>query len=232
MIKWILLSILLISLIIIYKFRNENKKLSQKLNNLSLTYNKIINENKRLLNENKILQHEYDELSDKDTLVNNYLSLKKKLKTIEEGNKFLATFEDIGINTINDYLNMMVKRAKKEIIIVSPYITLKKFDIIFSGFRGNIEVFTKYNEEDFSKGYSKKEILTKFKENGVKVYCSPKIHAKIYFIDQKEAIITSANFTGGGISSNYESGIWTCNPSIIHEIGDFIKNLRNVSSLF
>ena len=233
MIEYIVFIIIIFILIglLIYVRINGNKRLYQEQSDLSSAYNKAINENKRL-------RQGYSELIDKDTLVNNYVSLKRKLKAWRRASKFVATFEDVGIDTIEDRLSEMFERAKKEIIIVSPYITPSAWNRVsrrFSDFidcGGKIEVFTKCDEKDFSEGYSNKDVLEEVKELGGKVYCFSKLHAKIYLVDGREAIITSANFTGGGFDYNYESGIWTCSPSIIHEAEDFAEKLRRASSSF
>jgi phosphatidylserine/phosphatidylglycerophosphate/cardiolipin synthase-like enzyme len=54
----------------------------------------------------------------------------------------------------------------------------------------------------------------------------PKLHAKIILVDKREAVVTSANFTTGGLDLNYEGGIWTCNPIVINEVCSFIDKLR------
>ncbi len=37
-------------------------------------------------------------------------------------------------------------------------------------------------------------------------------------IDRKEAIVTSANLSQGGIDDNYEAGVWLNDPQVIHDI--------------
>ena len=60
---------------------------------------------------------------------------------------------------------------------------------------------------------------------GGEVVLVSQLHAKIYVVDRKEAIVTSANLTKGGIDDNYEAGIWLNDPAVLKEICAFIDDL-------
>ena len=51
------------------------------------------------------------------------------------------------------------------------------------------------------------------------------LHAKIYLVDRKEAIIASANLTKSGMEGNYEAGIWLNDPTALKEICAYIDDL-------
>ena len=53
----------------------------------------------------------------------------------------------------------------------------------------------------------------------------PPLHAKIYMIDRKEAIVTSANLSQGGIDDNYEAGVWLNDPQVLSDICAYIDGL-------
>jgi len=48
-------------------------------------------------------------------------------------------------------------------------------------------------------------------------------------VDRKEAIITSSNFTKGGVESNYEAGIYLNDPAVLKEISDFVDDIESLS---
>jgi len=54
------------------------------------------------------------------------------------------------------------------------------------------------------------------------------LHAKIYMVDRKEAIVTSANLTKGGTEANYEGGIWVNDPAVLHEICEFVEDIYQI----
>ena len=64
---------------------------------------------------------------------------------------------------------------------------------------------------------------------GGEVLFVSQLHAKIYLVDRKEAIVTSANLTKGGIEDNYEAGIWLNDPNVLKEICAFIDDLYQCS---
>lgn len=59
----------------------------------------------------------------------------------------------------------------------------------------------------------------------------PSLHAKVYVADDRVAIVTSANLTGGGVSSNYEYGVWIDNPSIVERISHDLKSYAALGAI-
>jgi phosphatidylserine/phosphatidylglycerophosphate/cardiolipin synthase-like enzyme len=55
------------------------------------------------------------------------------------------------------------------------------------------------------------------------------LHAKIYMVDRREAIVTSANLTKGGTEGNYEGGIWVKDPIVLKEICEFIDDISTLA---
>lgn len=51
------------------------------------------------------------------------LLLLKGVKKINYDSAFVATFQDRGMDSIEESLKVMVAKAKREILIVSPWIT-------------------------------------------------------------------------------------------------------------
>jgi phosphatidylserine/phosphatidylglycerophosphate/cardiolipin synthase-like enzyme len=60
---------------------------------------------------------------------------------------------------------------------------------------------------------------------GGEIILIKQLHAKLYLVDRKEVIVTSANLTRGGFEGNIEAGIWSNNPCLLSEICKFVDNL-------
>ena len=208
MIAWIIVSILLFCVIVLYQYIQYIQKRILK------------NPQKRVETPQKYIK--------KRELQGVNQNPQKKIPDTA----FIATFEDVGMDSIESQLNKMFSKADREIIIVSPWIKrgawsrieTKVHNFINNG--GTLKVFTKGGKEDFLEGFSDREVINAIKNLGGEVVFVPKLHAKIVVIDRQEAIITSANFTIGGYDFNYEAGIWTCNPIVVNKICWFIDELR------
>ncbi len=44
-------------------------------------------------------------------------------------------------------------------------------------------------------------------------------------IDRRQAIVTSANLSQGGIDENYEAGVWLNDPRVLSDICSFVDGL-------
>lgn len=144
---------------------------------------------------------------------------------------FLVTSPSRGVHTFEDSLVDMLERAEFEIIIVSPWIKVQTWNRIkapltkFARRGGRLKVFMRDCEVDYSNGMSD-DIHEEVAALGGEIVPVEKLHAKIYLVDRREAIITSANLTKGGIDDNYEAGIWLTDPTILKEICAFVDDLR------
>jgi hypothetical protein len=143
---------------------------------------------------------------------------------------FLETFETRTIYTFKDRLNRMLGNAEFEIEIVSPWIKRSTWDSIkaplarFAEKGGALKVFTRGNDTDITRGLSD-DIRNDVMVMGGEVILIKHLHAKLYLVDRKEAILASANLTRGGIQGNLEAGIWSNNPVLLRDICKFIDNL-------
>lgn len=64
-----------------------------------------------------------------------------------------------------------------------------------------------------------------------KVWHLPRLHAKVYIADDKQAIVTSANLTDHGLSVNYEYGVSISDPALVRRIRDDFQEYKNLGSL-
>lgn len=144
---------------------------------------------------------------------------------------FLETFQPRGLYTFEDKLRCMLEGAKFEVIIVSPWIKRQTLERIrgqllrFVRQGGRIKVFMRGCESDFSSGLSD-NLIQDIKDLGGEIFLVKQLHAKMYVVDRKEAIIASANLTKGGIEGNYEVGIWLNDPLVMKDIFIFLEDLH------
>jgi phosphatidylserine/phosphatidylglycerophosphate/cardiolipin synthase-like enzyme len=135
------------------------------------------------------------------------------------------------MDSIEDTLHAMIGRAELEIIFVAPWIKEriwrrvrgKVLKFVKNG--GELKVFIKGTKEDFSSGRSDYSVVKDIRKHGGAVKFVPRLHAKVYVVDRREALICSANLSRSGMDFSYEAGVWTCNPGIVKEVGEFVDRL-------
>lgn len=149
----------------------------------------------------------------------------------EQSTLFLETFQPRGLYTFEGKLKCMLEGAKFEVIIVSPWIKRQMWERIrgrlsrFARRGGRIKVFMRGCESDFSAGLSD-NLIQDIKDLGGDIFLVKQLHAKLYVVDRKEAIIASANLTKGGIEGNYEVGVWLNDPLVMKDICIFLEDLH------
>lgn len=65
----------------------------------------------------------------------------------------------------------------------------------------------------------------------VEIIYLPRVHAKVYIAGESEAIVSSANFTGGGTVANLEYGVSVRDPKTVREITDDITKYSKLGSV-
>ncbi len=144
---------------------------------------------------------------------------------------FLETFQPRGLFTFEDRLGRMLESAKFEVVIVSPWIKRQMWERIKGPLRrfvrrgGKVRVFMRGCESDFSAGLSD-DVVQDVRDLGGDVFPVRQLHAKLYVVDRREAIIASANLTKGGIEGNYEAGVWLNDPLVMKDICLFLEDLH------
>jgi sugar-specific transcriptional regulator TrmB len=147
---------------------------------------------------------------------------------------FLGTIPSLKWYTFEDRLRQMLERAEWEIVIASPWIkrsTWERMDAPLSRFSrrgGRLRVFMRGSEADYSMGLSD-DISEEVRLLKGEIRHISGLHAKIYMVDRREAIIASANLTKGGTEANRESGVWLDDPSVLKEICAFVEGMSNQS---
>jgi len=173
-------------------------------------------------------------------MTSNYLSAKRQehleayiAASIQAGDPdlvFLGTFKPMEVYTLKERLIRMIDLAEFEIEIISPWIKRQTWESIkvsiarFIGKGGSLKVFIRDEESDFSNRLGD-DIREEVEVMGGEIILIKQLHAKLYLVDRREAIVTSANLTRGGFESNIEAGIWSNNPCLLREICKFVDNL-------
>ena len=143
---------------------------------------------------------------------------------------FLSTFSPLRQYSIENRLCRMLETARFEVVVVSPWIKRQTWNKIaaplkkFSRRGGRVVVFMRGRDSDYSLGMSD-DIQDEVKRLGGELLFVRPLHAKIYMIDRKEAIVTSANLSKGGIDDNYEAGVWLNDPHVLSDICAYVDGL-------
>lgn len=114
----------------------------------------------------------------------------------------------------------LFKNSEKEILIISPFIgrkTSEKLAEIVKSKKLECKIITRFYRDDFIQGVSSLEGLKYLLDAGCQIYALKSLHSKLYIFDDLASIITSANFTNGGLISNIELGLKCYEEDLIIE---------------
>ena len=134
---------------------------------------------------------------------------------------------------IGDYLDNLsrnlILRAKREILIVNPYIQKCSICNSFRDQANNgksVVLITrnpadsKYNPEE------KIEYLKSLDHAGVSIYENNTVHAKLIVVDNRVAIVSSMNlYPASTAGQSWEAGLVTFNENVVADITDAILSL-------
>jgi hypothetical protein len=143
---------------------------------------------------------------------------------------FLATSHPPWRHTFGDELLSMLDRAEFEVVLASPWIKREIWERMrpslrrFSHRGGRLVVVMRGRATDFSQGFSD-DIGQDVQELGGELIMLEDLHAKLYMVDRREAIISSANLTKSGWEGNLEAGIWIKDPAVVKEACGFIDEI-------
>lgn len=112
----------------------------------------------------------------------------------------------------NEFIEV-IQNVKEELIISSPFIDKIGIEILFNMIKtkDNISFFllTNLTKSNIINDLIQPDALLKLYDLPFDINISSigKLHAKIYLVDKKNVVITSANLTKGGLLENFEYGI-------------------------
>lgn len=110
----------------------------------------------------------------------------------------------------HEEIEQLFTDCEESILIISPFIgrkTSQELSHIIKDNGVHCKLITRFYREDFIQGASSLDGLIELLDAGVTIYALKQLHTKLYIFDQFASIITSANFTYGGLSTNFELGI-------------------------
>jgi phosphatidylserine/phosphatidylglycerophosphate/cardiolipin synthase-like enzyme len=129
--------------------------------------------------------------------------------------------------TISRLLSL-IKNARKEVFLVSPYITLGGQDRIGQAIRAalsnKVSVTVVFRLDDDLQAFIRTfaEHLQELAERGLQVRVLPKLHAKLYW-SESEVIISSLNLLSSSFLSSIEVGLWSQDPADVAQIRKFFN---------
>jgi len=112
-------------------------------------------------------------------------------------------------------LTSLLSGAESNILISSPYVTQRGTDFVVDNaspdmrVTGSIMLLTDLSPLNVAQGSTSPEAIQSLIEAfpQVTIRHLPRLHAKVYVADLKQAIVTSGNLTSGGLDLNYEYGL-------------------------
>ncbi|MBX2987879.1 MAG: phospholipase D family protein [Bdellovibrionaceae bacterium] len=119
----------------------------------------------------------------------------------------------------DDRLRSLTTNAAKTIEIVCPFISLEGIEWLKDNKKENVRItlITELSPRAVTSGVQSVEALSELIALGCDVrYLTSGLHAKMYWFDQNEVLLTSANMTRNGLSRNFELG-FSLGPMILSE---------------
>lgn len=129
----------------------------------------------------------------------------------------------------------LLKHAQSDVWIVSPWI---KYDALrcipeFVLKQCNLKVISAATLRDFLEETSDIDAFQKLVDRGAHVRLINNLHAKVYVVDSKHAIITSANLTNAGLRANIEIGVYIADDqveAVVTELGNWFAKAKPIDS--
>ncbi len=200
--------------IIIKSLKIDNKILKEKNREI---HDDFVNLNKELIDREELL----DQINKLKTETKR---LKQELVQNSEQYKFVVTSTN-SINTVYGEIRSNLSEAKKEVFVCSPWITYLVDE--FKGFPKGVrlKIITNFRKEDVEHGITDVDKLQTLQDLGAEIRYNNNLHAKMVFIDNKTAIISSANLTKRGLSVNFEAGAVIKDSEKVQEAVKFFEEV-------
>lgn len=109
-----------------------------------------------------------------------------------------------------EWLESEIAGCKEKFLVASPYVGSYLPSLAKQLSKKVRQVLvTRTDLRDFAKGASDIDAVCDVARLGMEVKSLPRLHAKVYIIDNRSALVTSANATPSGMRRNWECGIAT-----------------------
>ncbi|MDR0927565.1 MAG: phospholipase D-like domain-containing protein [Ignavibacteria bacterium] len=139
----------------------------------------------------------------------------------------------------SENLSALLNNVKSELTISSPYFSDAGADFILNAVsddfkeRGLLRFITDLSPNNIYQGSTNPFAFATFFQNInlVQIFHLPRLHAKVYVRDNKEAIVTSGNLTAGGLYNNFEYGVYTDDNQLVSFIKNDLTDYGNLGAL-
>src|SRR5690606_581669 len=84
-------------------------------------------------------------------------------------------------------------------------------------------LLTRADIRDFASGSSDLDALCRIASEGTEIITSHRLHAKVYVIDERCGLVTSANATNNGMRNNLECGVVLRDLQSVRTAADLIR---------
>lgn len=127
-----------------------------------------------------------------------------------------------------DFLNL-VENAQNSIKITAPFVKENICKELFNvkSKQTSFELITSFKLSNAFLGSLDLSGLEYILDHQGIIKNYPRLHSKIYLFDDKKAVITSANLTNGGLSSNFEYGIFIEDEKLVNDISKDFNLISN-----
>ena len=132
--------------------------------------------------------------------------------------RLLGSYETIAA------IDRLIKEARREVLIVSPYFNMESKASLMRTLRLALDHKLKVTmliREDYNKDLAW-DVLTEFVELGMKVQKVPNLHAKLYWSDAG-AVVASINMLTTSFESSIEAGLLALDETARGQVLEFIQ---------
>jgi hypothetical protein len=135
-----------------------------------------------------------------------------------------------------DDISAIFASGKKTIHVISPFLgrkTCEELARVVSSKKLECKMITRFYREDFIQSVSSLPGLAALLDVGVTIQALVGLHTKLYTVDDYFSIVTSANYTMGGLYGNYELGVKVENePEINRACEEYFQQLWSQIEIF
>ena len=135
-----------------------------------------------------------------------------------------------------DTFEVFARSITQSALIVTPYVTGEPLQqmsrYLQSRSNPKVEILTDLAVESMVQGSTSPQALVDFCNAipSTEIRHLPGLHAKVYVADEREAIVTSANLTRGGLAANYEYGVHISDPPTVMQIVDDLAGYASLGA--
>ncbi|ODS43020.1 MAG: hypothetical protein MSIBF_07200 [Candidatus Altiarchaeales archaeon IMC4] len=136
----------------------------------------------------------------------------------------------------NEFVDVL-KETEEHLFISSPFINVGGIKTLSTAVsKGNLDLtlLTSLTVRNIQNNITDPQAVLDLYDIFGKVSLSSlgRLHAKVYIVDEKIAVITSANLTNGGLLNNFEYGVMIKNEKIVKAIKNDLQKYFNLGNVF